>query len=593
MADINFIEDYVPAYVELEQTRLYETRERLVNFLRTKFDDVDLVPNTVVGDLIVSPQTYTLAALEEGLNRLQSDLSFSNLAQGIVYNCNFATNWLSNFITAEHLNLKASGVIRLTFTQNKPVVLHRGVQFTFNGTKIFTMYLPHLGAFTIYPVGQTVPDNTNGATLIDTGSGSYICDIPVIGESGTLVTANTDVITLDSNGNSVFQTSSVDADTNAISAGTECELNVVLENLDTATALIDFDPGYMSMTISEAAKFAQKAIYAASLNTRTGAMRFTELLCPFTESVYAICSGDKEMLRTYHNPYGVSTGCMDLYVRSKGYEFTETQTLRLYLTEDSSAYAGEWYYTGQPYHIESITHADLPNVLDIPNVTITSTNSAGFGAAAAYTSYEKLNVSIPNLLNELGDSIYSTHIDTAGRVYTEFTIVYQTDPTQKAIEQTIYDPDNMAINTSILVRGFIPVIIDKFEIVYTRTPGIVPTLNTAADEIKSYIGGLGAPNVFSEAEIARIMGEAGAKYTKGINVLARVQWSVANKIMDYSGNIVAVPTFPSIMSSEGLRIQYPAESVQLTANDMFACSVRNVRYYLMENSVTFKEVKDI
>lgn len=586
MADINFIETYVPDYAELGQTDLYATRERLVNFMRVKFADIDLTPNTVVGDLIVTPQTYTLTALETGLERLLSDLNLANLAEDKIYDCATAKTWISNFINTEQLNLKPSGVIRLTFTKNKSMALDRSTQFTFNDTDIFTMYLPNLGNFVIYRVGEPVPAGINGTTLIDTGSGTYYCDVPVIGETGALADVMTDVT---STGEVTYHNEAA----REITAGTTCAINTVLENLETAAALADFDPGYKSFTIPKLAQYTRTSMYAASLNTRTGAMRFTELLCPFTESVYAICSGDKEMLRTYHNSYGVSTGAMDLYVRSKGYEFTEEQNVRLYLTADRQSFVGPWNYSGQPYHIESITNTSTPDVLNIPNVTITSTNPIGLGALAAYTAYEHLEISVPAVTTADGDFIYTTNVDTSGRVYAEFVVRYQTDPTYRAIAQTIENPDNRAVNTSVLVRGFIPIIIDKFEVVYTRDPGVVPVLSEALDKIKAYMGGLGAPYVFSEAEIARIMDEAGVKYTKGINVKARVQWSVANKIMNYAGAIVDVPSYPSIISSEGLRIQYPASAVQLTADDMFACSVRNVRYYLMENSVTFKEVKDI
>lgn len=586
MADINFIETYVPDYAELGQTDLYATRERLVNFMRVKFADIDLTPNTVVGDLIVTPQTYTVTALETGLERLLSDLNLANLAEDKVYDCTTAKTWISNFINTEQLNLKPSGVIRLTFSKNKSMALDRSTQFTFNDTDIFTMYLPNLGNFVIYRVGEPVPAGINGATLIDTGSGLYYCDVPVIGETGALADVMTDVT---STGEVTYHNEAA----REVTAGTTCSINIVLENLESAAALADFDPGYKSFTIPKLAQYTRNSMYAASLNTRTGAMRFTELLCPFTESVYAICSGDKEMLRTYHNAYGVSTGAMDLYVRSKGYEFTEEQTVRLYLTADRQSFAGPWNYSGQPYHIESITNTTTPDVLNIPNVTITSTNTMGLGALAAYTAYEQLEISVPAVTEANGDFVYATNVDNSGRVYAEFVVRYQTDPTYRAIAQTIENPDNRAVNTSVLVRGFIPIIIDKFEVVYVREPGVVPVLPEALDKIKAYMGGLGAPYVFSEAEIARIMDEAGVKYTKGINVKARVQWSVANKIMNYDGAIVDVPAYPSIISSEGLRIQYPAPAVQLTADDMFACSVRNVRYYLMENSVTFKEVKDI
>jgi hypothetical protein len=161
----------------------------------------------------------------------------------------------------------------------------------------------------------------------------------------------------------------------------------------------------------------------------------------------------------------------------------------------------------------------------------------------------------------------------------------------RSIAQTLENQDYVPVNTSILVRGFIPVIINRFEVEYIRENGVVPLLDEAEDAIKTYFGQLGAPDVYSDAEIARIMGEAGAKYVSGINVRANVQWSVANQIEDYSGNLVSVPSTPDILSSAGLRVNYPGRPV--TADDMFACSVRNVRYYLMDGALTFKEVKEM
>ena len=81
--------DNVPDFSELTQEKLYETRERLVDYIRVKFDDVDLNPNTVVGDLIVTPQTYTIAALETGMERFMSDLDLGNVAEDVIWNCDF------------------------------------------------------------------------------------------------------------------------------------------------------------------------------------------------------------------------------------------------------------------------------------------------------------------------------------------------------------------------------------------------------------------------------------------------------------------------------------------------------------------------
>lgn len=570
MADTNFIEVYMPSYVELQQQTLYSTRERLVGYMRTKFDDVDLVPNTVVGDLIVTPQTWTMTAMEEGLDRVFSDLNTANIADNIVYNCDFVTSWLKNFVNGTVLSRPASGVVRITFSSADPIALDRSTQFTI-GDNIFTLYMPNTGGFLIVPPGEDVPPGANGSVLVDTGSGSYYCDLPVVGETNL----------------------NQDADTaEAVAAGAQAAPLLPIEGMTAAVALTEFDAGFTSYSPRQMAKLAQTTVYAASMNTRNGAIRYITEVCPFVESVYPIVNGERELLREYHNSYGTSSGCMDLYVRSKSYEFTEEQTVRLYLNEAQTAYEGPWNYAGQPYHVESITHSARPDIADIPH-SITSSNNQGLGALAAYTPYEKLTISIEDVHDSNGDSIFSPRIDENGKRYAEFTIRYQTDPALRAVAQVAESSDNKPINTSLLVRGFIPVIIDQFEVSYVREEGVVPNLASALDNIKIYLAGIGAPNTYSDGEIARIMKQAGAKYIKDISVRARVQWSVADKIVDFRGTMTDVPTAPEINTSAGLRVEYPAPSYQITATDMYACSVRNIRYYLMENSVTFNEVKEM
>lgn len=564
MADLNFIETYVPDFSELTQEKLYETRERLVDYIRVKFDDIDLNPNTVVGDLIVTPQTYTIAALETGMERFMSDLDLGNVAEDVIWNCDFVSSYIKNFGVSQENSLKPSGVVRLVFTEDKQYKLDRGVKFSFGSvTQLFSIYLPNLGEFTIYPVGITTPAGENGTSLKDSGSGVYFADIPVVGDTGVLESE--------------------------VTAGTNGLISVEIPELGSISALVDFADGIDTASLPELAKRTRTTIYSASLNTRTGTIRYLDSVCPFVESKYAILNNDPEMIRGYRNEFGAASGVMDVYVRSKHYEFTEEQTLRLFLSDSGLYFEGDFDYTGQPYHIESITHPNS-NSLNI-SCEIISTNDKGLGALAAYTPYEKLFVKIPAATDSSGNFIYTTFVSEQGRIYTDFTIRYQTDPMLGSISQTLENPDYTPVNTSILVRGFIPVIIDRFEVEYIRENGVVPLLDEASDAIKAYFGQLGAPGVYSDAEIARIMGEAGAKYVSRINVQAHVQWSIANQIRDFAGNIVAVPQAPEIVSSEGLRVNYPSRD--LTASDMFACSVRNIRYYLMNDALTFKEVKEM
>lgn len=559
---IDFIQTYMPEVIELESADVYSTRERLEQYCLAAAPDVETNPNTVVGDLVVTPQAYVLTAIEKGMDRLLSDLQLENVANGVIYNCEFVANWIKNFAVDTTFQLKPSGVVRLIFSKNKQYTLDRHTTFTVNNA-IFSCYLPNIGDFIIYPVGSQLPTNVNGTIMIATGDGTFFADIPVIGE--------TDILEL--------------------TAGTAFVMDPALPECESATALADFDAGTETISLQDLAKRARTTMHAASLNTRNGAINYLKSVCPLVECVYAIHNGDKEMLRDSHNAYGVSMGVLDLYARSKGYNFTEKQVLTMYLNKAGTYYECDWDYVGQPYHIESLTHEKRPELLSIDH-TITSTNGKGLGALAAYSRHEKLHIEVGEAVDEEGDSYFEPKIDSDGRLYTQFTITYQTDPLFPAIAQTVENDDNRPVNTDILVRGFIPIIFDQFEVEYVRTPGVLPDLESAFTKIKEYMGNLGAPYVFSEAEIARIMKDAGAKYMKKINVVARVQWSVAHRIGNYSGIIEEVPA-TILRSSESLRIIYPPEEQAHKADDMYACSVRNIRYWFMEGSLTFKEIRDI
>jgi hypothetical protein len=55
-------------------------------------------------------------------------------------------------------------------------------------------------------------------------------------------------------------------------------------------------------------------------------------------------------------------------------------------------------------------------------------------------------------------------------------VTYQTDPLFDAIAQTVDNKDYAPINVNIMTRGFIPVIISQFDVIYTKLPGVLPDL---------------------------------------------------------------------------------------------------------------------
>lgn len=559
---IDFVNVYMPAYVELEPEAVRDTRTRLCSFIASGFPEIETSPSTVTGDLLVTPQAYTIAAIETGMDRFMSDLDLGNVANGVVYNCDFVSQYLGNFAAKPGEGMQASGVVRLVFSKNKDYVLDRSLRFAAE-SGVFSMYMPYVGPFKVYKAGTVLPDGENNAVLIDSGSDAWFADIPVVGNTGAV----------------------------EVSAGSQMLVNRDdIPELGEITALVDFDPGEESYTIEQLAARTRKTIYSASLNSRTGAIRYVEDNCPFTDSVYAIRNGDREMIRAFRNPYGIAEPCLDVYVRSRSYVFTEEQRIRLDYNEETDTFDGPFRYTGQIYHFESITHQRVPDVDDLPH-TITSYNNRGLGTDAAYTVYEMLTMSVQNAVDEKGVSLYDVETDADGTRYAVFTVRYQTDPMFRALHSAVCNPDVAPVNTSIACKGFIPVVIDRFEVMYVKKQGVLPLLDEARDAIKAYMAGLGAPDLYSDAEIARIMGEAGAHYTKGVNVKARVQWTVADRIQHHDGVIRDVPAYPLITTSAGLRVNYPA--APSTQYSTYACSPRNVRYYFMEGALTFKEVKEV
>lgn len=567
---LNFITTYMPSILELTPEEVLDTRQRLEIYSRESFPEIETEPNSVLGDLILTPQAYQIAAIEKGMDRFMSDLDMGNIANNVVYNCDFVEQYIKNFAVGSLAEtVKVSGILRLVFSENKEYVLDRGTLFQM-GDIYLSIYLPNNGPYVITKVGDTTPSGANGSVLIDSGSeNSYFTDVPVIGTV-------------------------VPEDTYDITAGATAQISVIIPELGSIAALHDFTVAEESVSMSTLAKRTRNTMYSASLNTRMGAVRFVQIMCPFVESVFAIKNGDREMLRDYRgNSHAASSGCLDLYVRSKSFPFTETQTLKLYLSEDTEYFEGEWDYVGQPYYVESITNQDVD--ADTIEAEILSYNTKGLGALAAYTENEKFRIKIKNRFRDEAhtESYYFYEVDDAGKRYAEFTITYRTDPMLRAIAETINNSDYTPINSSIIPRGFIPVIIRKFNVLYVKKEGVIPDLETAKTDIKTYLDYLGAPNAYSDAEIARIMNEAGVKYVAGVDVSAYVQWSVGTKTYDYQNNIVDTKNDTVITSSSALRIKYPADGVAITSDDMYACSIRNVRYYCMDNAINFTAIREM
>ena len=580
MPEIDFTVEYMPATADIPVEQLQDTATRMKAYADDAFPDIANTPGSALGDLVSNPQAHIVAAVEEGVSRVESDLRLENVAGGTAYNCDFVQAYLENMGVRQSLTLPSSGTVRLTFSEDRHYTLDRSVQFRF-GEAVYSMYLPYNGPMEIVPTTEEAHEGINHTRLHGTDGTAWYCDIPVIGENGDI----------------------------DIPAASQAEVNIMppIPQLAGAVALHTFLDGHNEASLPDLARRAQETFHAATLNTRNGAIQYVRSECPFAESVYAVHNGDRELIRHLRNGYGTAAGCMDVYARSKAYEFTEEQLVKLVYNETpdndgKTWFEGYWDYTGIPYHLESVTHDSLPSMDQLPH-RILSMNSLDLGALVSYTTAERLYLKVENLVQD-GETVYETFKEPGNdETYALFRVRYQTDPMLPAIAQTVENDDNIPVNASIRARGFIPVIISQFTVVYVRKPGVVPDLDTAADKIRIYLASVGVPDSYTDAEISRIMGEAGVRYVKRVLVQARVQWTLADKVLSYGetvdmddpgaeGVMEDVPAFPYIRDSDGLRITYPNKGVPITADMMYSCSPRNIRYFLLEGALGFKEVVD-
>ena len=101
MADFDFVSTYFPKPGELSAADLQSMRDRLNTFGRIAFPDIDMRPDSVFGAYALTPLACFLAGLEEAMRRFRSDLQLGNVADGIIYDCDFVTAFLQNWAPLE------------------------------------------------------------------------------------------------------------------------------------------------------------------------------------------------------------------------------------------------------------------------------------------------------------------------------------------------------------------------------------------------------------------------------------------------------------------------------------------------------------
>jgi hypothetical protein len=583
MENPDFVALYFPDISELTDAQVSSARRRAELFLK-KFDPtIDTRPNTPFGDLHLTNIARLLAAIEVAHGRFMSDLDLEQVASGIIWNCDFVRKYLQNFAVYDKETLSSSGVIRLTFCLDKAYTIDRRARYQF-GDDVFELRLPHGGPLEVLPVGSTPPTNTNARVLTQVDNERYAIDV---GVKGIMVTQ--------------------------VVAGTSGTTDFTMQDLTSIVAAYDFDFGTPPSSLAALAAKARETHYTASLTTAGGARNYTKRQFPDLKAASAVISGDVEMIRDVANPLSMGAGYLDMHVQSKGHAGTDSHYIKLQYypmqgTTTVGRYIGVLDLVEYPQKIVSIVStadATIDLGLGTQAIEIFSESLDEAYAPLAQASYspnEKLWIAIDMPRTDLGAPRIVNDIDLdTGNESHRFLITYQADPMVSVVHDDLQSRNVKPVGVNVLVRGFVPVVIDDLLITYVKSPGVSIKLDAARDEIYNYFQGLGYPSIYSDSRVIDAMYYAGAEDVVSIRVNARVQWSVADWFLKTPGsnpptsdiattiaNSVKAPTV-TMMSSSGLTPLYQDELIGTASETFVSVGPKNVGYILDKTAIRFSE----
>jgi hypothetical protein len=365
----NLLSDYFPNLDQLSLTQIQTIRQRIVDTLASAWPQLDTRPNSVVGDLLVTPKAIVDAQSEAAMAMLLSDLDMSNVAKGIVYNSDFVTAFLANFGVTPLNSVPSSGVIALTFSTNKNYVLDPNAQITL-GSNVFQLDPSAGNPVVIYSNDSSNTQNgANPWVLTQTDVNQYVVYLPVIGPSGASV-GNGDVATY----------------------------TLTQPELISISAAGDFDSGSVAETLPQMAVRAQQTFAAASLNNRSGAITFLNQRWPQMLGSAVTLTGDPEMLRAGVNPLGISDGAMDVFVKSQSQYVSGSSVIQLTYDATNGGWVGSlnlpvtaaFYSPAQGIFQTS----NFQNSKSLNVVYSESKHPSVDSVSVAFSKYEKLGIFI-------------------------------------------------------------------------------------------------------------------------------------------------------------------------------------------------------
>ncbi len=494
----DILDIYYPDFSELDPERVEEIRDALARRLEKAGESgTDTSPNSVFGDLYVTPAAWHLTAAEEARNRFMTDLDPANAAEGVVWNCDFVERFLKNFGIYDETGQPGYGLVRLVFEDRQERTLDRGTVFFVSGGS----YKPSLrfpGPLSLLPLGAAGNEKENIAWYSPLAPGKWAVDVLVSGEAK-----------------------------NPVNNGASVTFDREIDGLRAAKVLGDFGDGIPPSSLQELARRARSTFYARTPSTRGGVKSYLNHLYPDIVTVSATVSGDQEMTRDSSNPLVVRAGKMDVHARSCFFvQDTVTIPVRYISTTNGMRFVGKLELPEIPVRLLSFYGSGTPIV---PTVYSASSDPERLpGLSSAYGSSEDLWVSFPMPTTD-GSPDMSLYTDDDGD-YGLLDVDYEFDRTLRTAVEALSGADSSPVGLDTAVRWFVPVEISRMTISYVRKAGVKMDLPLAKKEILRVYNSHSYDSPAGPAAIADAMAAAGAVSVVSIRLDAHVRYSVANKV---------------------------------------------------------------
>lgn len=582
--NLSFTTEYLPQLEDLSEAELTAAREKVVQELQPVMGDVDLSPGTPTGDFVVSALAYYRAAAEVANGRLMSDLNLANVADGLIYSCDFVAAYLGNFAVYDVDNLRAAGLVRLTYTSAAAREIAKATRFRFGTTDDWAPKLADSSAtdVTILAPGSSHPGTPDVYILAQTSATTWSVDIPVEGVLSSPIAAGT--------------------------SGTSTD---VPDELVGISAAVDFMSGLPSASLSALAKMARKVAFSLTAGSRASTKALVYRNWPESNMVSPVVPGDSEMQRVAAGTALVlQAPSVDLYFRSVRDMQAEVQNIRLsYVVPDgetTGVFRGALPLLHRPSQILGVEWSGTSEDSLVGSKTIFSKSERTdlYGSLHCGTRYESMFVEVVPILDELDVPLIPLLDDDDGQ-YAVFTVTYTCDPLLETVSSLLESPDYRPAGVDVLVKSGPLITIDDLVITYRRKSGVKTALNAARERIVEYLRTAGYPDPFRVTALHDIVRNAGADTIVSVDVSATLTVSAADRLFrtalsdpagddilgDWSTNSDAFlqPTIITLDSIASPNVIVDGEISVGGPPDAWAATPRTVRYALDPDNLLFIE----